>query len=301
MTKLTSSLPLGLFVNGGNVLDKNILQGKIEFLLVKVNTPGGGWDSGLERHVQTAYDLDIPCGLVIYMDGTAPDKNWDLNDFSKWNRDRMVGQFLPLPGNKRFHFGVLYYHPSRMVEANGAAIEPQWLAQIPIYMADELHNAWFGPLRDVPAAARRMVIGGSDAALSLVADPNTAWRDWPFMSVVDAFGTVATWETIRDLVGQVEGNATQPGVSRPLWNFDPYPSHGLPGTGNAGLVSWLGTKKMLHDWCQFVPAGTIPTPDPDPDPDPGSGGSVDISAIDAKLQAIVDMLEPISVFFARFK
>ena len=67
----------------------------------------------------------------------------------------------------------------------------------------------------------------------------------------------------------------------------------------------------LDDLCEWagVKAPTNPTPDPDPDPqpdpdptpDPGTGGSIDLAVTNARLQTIIDMLEPISAFFERIK
>lgn len=273
MTKLNSAFPLGLFVNESNIIDVEKLRGKIDFMLVKVNGTAD-WDSKFADHVNEAYQLDIPCGLVIYIDPTTVDFNWPLNDFSRWNKDAVVGKYLSTSVTaKKFNFAVMYYHPGRMVGSDGKAIEPQWLTQIPIYMAEQLHMAWFGSLNNVPAAQRRILIGCSELALGLVSNPSTSWRDWPFMSVVDGLTSQVTWETVREAMNSVDKPAITPVDSRPLWNFDPYPSHNLEGAGGAGLVAYLGTKTNLLSWCAYEPTGAGGGTTPGGGTtDPGTGG-----------------------------
>lgn len=305
MTKLNSAFPLGLFVNEGNALDVQKLRGKIDFLLVKVNGVVD-WDAKFAEHVNTAYQLDIPCGLVIYIDPSTVDFNWPLNDFSRWNKEAVVGKYLGLNMTKRFNFGVLYYHPGRMVGSDGKAIEPQWLTKIPIFMAEQLHAAWFGSVNNVPAVQRKILIGCSEAALALVADPATSWRDWPFMSVVDGLTSAVTWDTVREAMNSVDKPAVTPVDCRPLWNFDPYPSHNLDGAGGAGLVAYLGTNANMLRWCAYEPTGNTggggdPTGDPtgDDDGDGGDGGSggsggvvtADLSGLTAAVNRMAAALE----------
>ncbi len=287
MTQLSSSFPLGLFVNENNTLDVSKLQGKVDFLLVKVNGTAD-WDKKFAQHVDEANQLGIPCGLVIYIDPSTVDKSWPLNDFSRWGKDAVLGKYLNLKATKLFHFVVLYYHPSRMVETNGNAIDPQWLSQIPVYMADILQDTFFTLTKNTNPQNRQVAIGCSETALALVNDPSTRWANWPFMSVVDALSSPVTWDNIHDEMGKIDAAAITPSPYRPLWNFDPYPVHNLPGSGNAGLVAYLGTKENFLKWCNYQASGTGTGSGSGTDTGTGSGtdtggsgttGTIDLSTL----------------------
>ncbi len=297
MTNLASTFPLGLFVNENNTLDINKLKGNVDFLLVKVNGTTD-WDKKFAQHVDEAYQLGIPCGLAIYIDPSTVDFNWPLKLYDRWNKEQVLGKYLNLPATKKFNFGVLYYHPSRMVDAAGNAIDPNWLASIPIYMAENLQDAWFTKTKDTAFADRRIVIGCSPTALEKVADPNTNWRDWPFMPVVDGFTNTSTWDTIRADMATVDAPAVSPSNYRPLWNFDPYPSHNLPGTGGAGLVAYLGSKENFLKWCDYSTASTPTTPDAGDDtpttPDTGDSVSADLTETNTLLLRIAVASEKIA-------
>ncbi len=313
MPRLSSAFPLGLFVNESNTLDENLLKSKIDFMLVKVSgVPGvSEWDRNYEKNVDLAYRLGIPCGLVIYLDPALIDKNWPLDDFSRWGKgpnDPIFGKHVGSFHTKKFDFIVLYYHTSRMKE-NGLPIEPQWLSRIPVYEAEQFHNEFFGPTKNLPLQQRRVLIAASEEAMKLVSDPDTYWKEWPFMSVVEAFSAGVTWDNVRAKINEVDADAITPSGFRPLWNFDPLPTHNLPGTGNAGLVTYLGTKESLHKWCKFTPAGSVPSDPPvDPPVDPPADPPVDppsssdlvaaLQKLDGSVRELIGISKP---FFDRFK
>lgn len=73
------------------------------------------------------------------------------------------------------------------------------------------------------------------------------------------------------------------------------------GTIALPVYLYYGSKDSLYKTIGFTPPTTGTTPGPG---DTNTGGTVTpggTTSTDAKLQAIIDMLEPISAFFARFK
>ncbi|NPV78266.1 MAG: hypothetical protein HPY59_18065 [Anaerolineae bacterium] len=312
MTKLSATFPIGLVVNFNHTLDKALLKGKIDFLMVKVDGVGGQeYDPKLESHVQTAYDLDIPCGLMCYIDPALIDKNWPLADYSRWGKgaaDPLFKKYMGLKTSKRNHFIVLHYHESKFYE-NGSLINAQWLTRIMNYEAEQFHEWFYKPVKDVAIADRKVIISASPETSNYLSDPSTGLKSWPSMSVVDGFPYQnLTWDSFREKLLEVDAPAVSLTPTRKFWWFDPYPSHNLPGSGNAGLCAFLGTKEAFYNWCQYMPVGTIPVPDPEPDPNPIPPDTEYptelvplLQAQNEKLSALLSMVEPISAFFARFR
>lgn len=239
------------------------------------------------------------------------DTSWPVNDYSRWY-DR--SQDMSMQVIDRMLLNRPYWH-GMIISVNPGVYDPKaktydasalWVSRSVLRVRDLVRAAYKKTTwPEFPAG----VIDNKDWDTQGLLEMDT--QNWQ-MSVWDYKGVTQTIGDKLDVnaLSYPESHIASylmPTRSGSFWRVQTALWEGAKSKTGAKVALpvylYYGSKDSLYKVIGFEAAN--PTPDPDSEPDPSNGGEPepgaggDLSIVNAKLQTIIDMMEPISAFFAK--
>lgn len=274
-------------------------------------------DQRYAEFVQAAYERGIP--VIAWFDLTVKkygDTSWPVHDFSRWYpraQDMAMSVIDRMLQNRPYFHGMILGVDPGTYNAQGSTydVSALWVSRTVLRVKDL-----------VKAAYKKLVWPEFRAGVI----DNKAWDSQGLLELDSQNWIMSVWDYSKSAQQAVTGKLDLYALS---WPEEHMPMYLMPtrsgsfwrcktvawsGAKNAAgavvpLIVYLyyGSKDSLYKAIGFTaPAAPGEPEEPEEpteptEPDPGGSVTVDLAETNAKLQAIIDMLEPISAFFARFK